>query len=137
MRTELAFLCDSALDDRGKLHALGIGIDRVDGAALPMTHPRFVLVCVVRYSAVETGSKRMAIRLLDPDAADTIPPIEQAIAFPVRPGVVESDVRIIAEVNGVAFQQAGPHAFHLTIDGSEMARLPISVNVNVNVGGRS
>ena len=132
MRTELAFLCDSALDDRGKLHALGIGIDRVDGAALPLTHSRFVLVCVVRYSAVETGRKRMSIRLLDPDAADTIPPIEQPIAFPVRPGAIESDVRIIAEVNGATFQQAGPHAFHLTIDGSEMARLPIAVTVSAH-----
>ena len=129
MRTELAFLCDSALDDRGKLHALGIGIDQVEGAVLPLTHPRFVVVCVVRYSALETGGKRMSIRLLDPDAADAMPPVEQAIAFPARPGVVDADVRIIAELNSVVFRQAGPYAFHLAIDGSEMARLPISVSV--------
>ena len=47
MNTELAFLCDSATDDRGKLHALGIGIDSVQGDSLPMTHPRFIIVCVV------------------------------------------------------------------------------------------
>ena len=66
MTTDLAFLCDSALEDRGKLHALGVGID---GA------------------------------------------------------------RIIAEVNGVTFNQAGPHAFHVAIDGAEVARLPINVSV--------
>ena len=68
MTTDLAFLCDSALEDRGKLHALGVGIDGVSGGSLPMTHPRFVVVCVMRYSVVEAGDKRMVIRLLTPDA---------------------------------------------------------------------
>ena len=129
MHTELAFLCDSAMDDRGKLHALGIGINGVQGGALPMTHPRFVVVCIVRYSPMETGDRRMSIRLLDPDAADAMPPIEQPVAFPARAGVVDAQARIVAEVNGVTFQQTGPHAFHLAIDGNEMARLPVSVSL--------
>ncbi|MCY3692148.1 MAG: hypothetical protein OXI54_06105 [Chloroflexota bacterium] len=128
MNTELAFLCDSATDDRGKLHALGIGIDSVQGDSLPMTHPRFIIVCVVEYSAAEAGEKRMAIRLLDPDARDTIPPIEQGITFSPREGVVDAKARIIVEVNSVTFNTAGPHAFHVVIDGSEMARLPLNVS---------
>ena len=127
MNTELAFLCDSAADDRGKLHALGIGIDSVHGDALPLTHPRFIIVCVVNYSSVEAGEKRMGIRLLDPDAQDTIPPIEQSITFSPRQGVVDSKARIIVEVNSVSFNSAGPHAFHVVIDGTEMARLPLNV----------
>lgn len=129
MYTELAFLCDSATDDRGKLHALGIGIDSVQGDALPMTHPRFIIVCVVNYSAVEAGDKRMAIRLLDPDAQDTIPPIEQGIAFSPREGIVDAKARIIVEVNSVTFNSAGPHAFHVVLDGNEMARLPLNVSL--------
>ena len=129
MFTKLSFLCDSAMDDRGKLHALGVGIDSVQGAELPMTHPRFIIVCVVSYSPVETGSRQMSIRLLDPDARDRIPPIEQSIDFHARPGVVDSSARIIAEVDNVTFEQAGPHAFHLAIDGNEMARLPLNVSV--------
>lgn len=128
MNTELAFLCDSATDDRGKLHALGIGIDSVQGDALPMTHPRFIIVCVVNYSAAEAGDKRMAIRLLDPDARDTITPIEQGITFSPRDGVVDAKARIIVEVNSVTFNSAGPHAFHVVIDGNEMARLPLNVS---------
>ena len=127
MNTELAFLCDSAADDRGKLHALGIGIDSVQGDSLPITHPRFIIVCVVNYSSVEAGEKHMGIRLLDPDAQDVIPPIEQGIAFSPRQGVVDSKARIIVEVNNVTFNAMGPHAFHLVIDGAEMARLPLNV----------
>ncbi|MYC34925.1 MAG: hypothetical protein F4X64_17350 [Chloroflexi bacterium] len=129
MNTELAFLCDSATDDRGKLHALGIGIDTVQGDSLPLTHPRFIIVCVVGYSAAEAGDKRMAIRLLDPDAQDTITPIEQGITFSTRQGVVDSKARIIVEVNSVTFSSPGPHAFHLVIDGNEMARLPVNVSL--------
>ena len=129
MNTELSFLCDSATDDRGKLHALGIGIDTVQGDALPFTHPRFIIVCVVEYSTAEAGEKRMGIRLLDPDARDTITPIEQGITFASRPGVVDSKARIIAEVNSVTFNAKGPHAFHLVIDGNEMARLPVNVSL--------
>ncbi len=129
MTTDLAFLCDSALEDRGKLHALGVGIDGVTGGSLPMTHPRFVVVCVMRYSVVEAGDKRMAIRLLTPDARDAVPPIEQNITLPLRDGVVDATARIIAEVNGVTFNQGGPHAFHVAIDGAEVARLPVNVSV--------
>ena len=128
MNTEIAFLCDSATDDRGKLHALGIGIDSVQGDSLPMTHPRFIIVCVVKYSTAEAGEKRMGIRLLDPDARDTITPIAQGITFSPREGVVDAKARIIVEVNSVTFNSAGPHAFHLVIDGSEMARLPLNVS---------
>lgn len=128
MNTELAFLCDSATDDRGKLHALGIGIDSVQGDSIPLTHPRFIIVCVVNYSAAEAGEKRMGIRLLDPDARDTITPIEQGITFSPREGVVDAKARIIVEVNSVTFNSAGPHAFHVVIDGSEMARLPLNVS---------
>ncbi len=129
MNTELAFLCDSATDDRGKLHALGIGIDAVQGDALPLTHPRFIIVCVVNYSAAEVGEKRMAIRLLNPDAQDTIAPIEQPITLAARQGVVDTKARIIVEVNSVTFNSTGPHAFHVVIDGNEMARLPLNVGV--------
>ena len=94
-----------------------------------MTHPRFVVVCVMRYSVMEAGDKRMVIRLLTPDARDAVPPIERDITLPVRDGVVDATARIIAEVNGVTFNQGGPHAFHVAIDGTEVARLPISVSV--------
>ena len=129
MYTDLAFLCDSATDDRGKLHALGIGIDGVQGDSLPMTHPRFIIVCVVGYSAAEAGDKQMGIRLLDPDARDTIPPIEQGITFSTREGVVDAKARVIVEVNNVTFQSTGPYAFHVVIDGNEMARLPVNVGL--------
>ena len=129
MTIDLAFLCDSALEDRGKLHALGVGIDRVSGGSLPMTHPRFVVVCVMRYSVMEAGEKRMVIRLLTPDARDAITPIEQDIMLPVREGVVDATARIVAELNEVTFNQSGPHALHVAIDGAEVARLPISVSV--------
>ena len=131
MNTEVAFLCDSALEDRGKLHALGIGIDNLRGNALPMTHPRFVVVCIVRHSTMEAGERRLDIRLLDPDAQDTIPSVQRTITFANPVGVVDSRARIIVEVNGVTFQKAGPHAFHVAIDGNEMARLPISVHARV------
>ena len=129
MNTKLSFLCDSAFDDRGKLHALGIDIDTVQGDAFPMTHPRFIIVCVVQYSTAEAGDKRMQIRLLDPDAQDVIDPIAEGISFSAREGVVDANARIIAEVNNVVFRQAGPHAFHVVIDGNEMARLPVNVGL--------
>ena len=62
-------------------------------------------------------------------ALDAVPPIEQNITLPVRNGVVDATARIIAEVNGVTFNQGGPHAFHVAIDGAEVARLPINVSV--------
>ena len=111
------------------MHALGIGIDGVQGDSLPMTHPRFIIVCVVGYSAAEAGDKQMGIRLLDPDARDTIPPIEQGITFSTREGVVDAKARVIVEVNNVTFQSTGPYAFHVVIDGNEMARLPVNVGL--------
>ena len=131
MNTKLAFLCDSAFDDRGKLHALGIDIDTVQGESLsPLTHPRFIIVCVVRI--LHRRSRRQAdgrFVCSTPTLRTVIAPIEQGITFSPRRGVVDSKARIIVEVNSVTFKSAGPHAFHVVIDGNEMARLPLNVSL--------
>ena len=36
MTIDLAFLCDSALEDRGKLHAFHVAIDGAEVARLPI-----------------------------------------------------------------------------------------------------
>ncbi len=133
MNTKLAFLCDSAFDDLGKLHALGIDIETIQADALPLTHPRFIIVCVVQYSAVEAGGKQMLIRLLDPDGQHAMTPITENIAFSPREGIADASARIVAEVNNVTFRQPGPHAFHILIDGAEIARLPINVSLRSNL----
>ena len=75
---------------------------------LPMTHARFVVVCILRHSTLEAGQKRLDVRLLDPDAQDAMPPIRRDMEFTSPDGVVDSRARIIVEVNGVTFRKHGP-----------------------------
>ena len=56
MDVDYAFLCDSAQESGGKVHALGIGIDGIFAPVLPATHS-VVLVAQFRYWAAEAGSR--------------------------------------------------------------------------------
>ena len=127
MDVDYAFLCDAAQDSGGKLHALGIGIDRLIGSELPVTRPIMVAVVQVRYSVAEVGSKELAIRVVDADGGNVIPPIDSRVEFgepqPGVPGVA----RYVIELAGLTFPHYGDYAIHVAVGGQEVANLPLSV----------
>lgn len=128
MDVDFAFVCDAAQDSGGKLHALGIGIDRLYAPEVPTTHPMLVVVVQVRYSVVEAGTKPLAIRVVDADGGDLIPPIDQEIQFPDPRGSPTGTARLVLQLGGLRFERFGDYAIHIAISGTDIASLPLAVS---------
>ena len=127
MRVEYSFLCDYAQDHAGKLTAIGIGIDQMAVGALPWTHPLMYLVAQVKYSAAEAGTKALAVRIVDADGANVVPPIDGEIDFASPLGTPQGAIKLVLQFNNVVFNRLGDYEVQLALGGQEIAALPIAV----------
>ena len=127
MNVEFAFLCDSAEESGGKIHALGIGFDSILASSVPAVHPLLTVVAQLRYSVAEAGSKALAIRAVDADGQNIVNPIDRDIEFPMPPRHPTNTARLIIALNAVQFSSYGDYSVHVAINGSEIARLPLTV----------
>jgi hypothetical protein len=127
VNVEFAFLCDSAQEGAGKIHALGIGVDTIFAQGVPATHPVLTVVAQLRYSVAEGGTKALAIRAVDADGHNIVPPIDRDLDFPEPSGGPTSSARLIIALNSIRFDSYGDYSVHVAINGSEIARLPLTV----------
>lgn len=128
MDVEYKFLCDHAQEAGGKLHALGVGIDNIYAQQVPATHPHMGLVVGLRYSRAESGQKQLRVNLITSDGVEVIDPIEGPMAFPEPASGVEGLANILLDMNQLTFPEYGAYAFHVTVNGNEVARLPLTVS---------
>lgn len=124
---DFAFLCDSAQESGGKIHALGIGFDTILAPNVPATHPLLTVVAQLRYSITEAGAKSLAIRAVDADGQNIVEPIDRTIEFPTPPRRPTNTARLIIALTAVRFASYGDYSVHIAINGSEIARLPLTV----------
>ena len=125
MDVDFAFLCDSAQESGGKVHALGIGIDGIFAPSVPATHS-VVLVAQFRYWASEAGTRAMAVRLIDADG-HSLSAAEGQIAFG-DPGDSPTGVaRVLLTLAALPFERYGDYAIHIAIADGEPVRLPLRV----------
>ena len=127
MQCAYAFLCDFAQESGGKHNALGIGLSVIQASSVPVILPQISFVASLTGTIAEAGTKKAEFRLIDADGTDVIPPWTADVAFPVQEPALEGRVNIIFTLNGVSFSKYGPYAFHLVVQGNEMARAPFSV----------
>lgn len=132
MQRNFAFLCDAAQESGGKLHALGIGINRVFGQELPVSVPRIVLVAQLQYNASEAGSRQMRLQVLDADGTSIMQPAEGTIALPIVSDVVgereaTATANVIVSLESPKFSAYGLYEVRLAVDGNDVATLPLQV----------
>lgn len=125
MECKFAFICDYAQQDR-KLHAIGIGWEGLYAPVLPCLHS-MSFVASVRGTIVEAGTKTVALRLIDADGEDVLPPIEHQVTLEIKPPRLEGDINLVINLNGVQFKKYGPYAIHLVVQGNEMASVSFNV----------
>ncbi len=106
MRCDYAFLCDAAqpsLD--GRFNALGIGLANIYAPAVPAMHPQMVFAACISGSAAEAGGKQIALRLMDADGGDVVPPLEDTSQLVVQSGATEGRLLVVLVMNGVQFEK--------------------------------
>lgn len=122
MEIEFAFLCDYAQQE-SKLNAIGIGWDTIMAPELPVRHTIMTFVARLRGSITEVGVKDIAIRIIDADGQDVIPPVQQQMQFNVQPPSLFGFLNVVIQLGGLEFQKYGAYAIHLLLAGNELARV--------------
>ena len=127
MEVQYRFLCDYAQESGGKLSAVGIGTDQIYARDVPAIHPSLALVVSLRYSVAEAGTKRLQVRLLDADGHDAMTMQQTDLLLAVPEGSPFASFRVVVAMFQLRFEAFGDYAFHLTVDGNEIARVPFAV----------
>ena len=122
MRCTYSFLCDSAQEAGGKLHALGIGWTDIYAPSVPATHAQMSFVASLHGTIAEAGTKKVELSLIDADGADVIPKLEADLEFIVNEPALEGRMNLIFGFNSIEFPRFGQYAFHLVVQGNEMAQ---------------
>ena len=126
MEIEFAFLCDYAQQE-SKLNAIGIGWDTIMAPELPVRHTIMTFVSRLRGSMAETGVKDVAIRIIDADGQDVIPPVQQQMQFNVQAPALFGFLNVVIQLGGLELRTYGAYAIHLLLSGNELARVAFQV----------
>jgi hypothetical protein len=127
MRVDLALLADYAevTQRGGKLVVCGI-FDRITLADLDAVHPHMALALKLACDPGEGAVHHLSVRLVDPDGADVVSPMEGDVEVK---GEADGDasVNLILDLNLVKFGAAGPHSFDVFLDGKLERQVPLTV----------
>ena len=128
MRVNYVFLCDYAQQEAsGKLNALGIGWSNVTAQSVPAVHQQMTFVASLSGTIAESGTKAVEVHLIDADGAQVIPVLSGSVEFVVQEPALEGNLNLIFNLNDVEFPKYGQYAFHLVVQGNDMAQVPFSV----------
>ena len=75
----------------------------------------------------EAGTKKVEVHFIDADGANVIPTLEADMDFAVQEPALEGNLNLVFNLQNLQFQKYGQYAFHLIVQGNEIARAPFSV----------
>lgn len=110
----------------GKVHALGVGIDRLQAPAAPVTHPMLTLDAGIEFAHAGAGDKIFAIELIDADGQSVRERMSLPVSF-AAPGGPQGLARVVVEVPSLRFESFGDYSFQVTADGHSIAELRLAV----------
>ncbi|MGE3960681.1 MAG: hypothetical protein AB7F65_03265 [Dehalococcoidia bacterium] len=129
MQVDYAFLCDAAAESGGKIHALGIGFERITVRQLPAVHPRAVAVVRFAFNRDDLGARPFRVRVSDGDGRDVSQPVEGQLTLQLAEDADRGRANMVVELLQLDLQTAGPHEVSITVGGRELAGLPFEVFV--------
>lgn len=127
MDLSFAFLCDSAQDSGGKLHALGIGVDTLHAGSLPAVHPHLSLVVRFSYGRADEGDHQFSIAVLDADGKNVVSPVGGQMTLRLDGEETRGGANLVVDLQNAQFTTYGPHEVSVSVDGHAFATLPIAV----------
>lgn len=126
METLVATLCDSAVENQGKLNVIG-AFDTIVAQSFPAGFS-FTLALRLSFTAADHGSHKFSVRLVEVGVADSGDKNEESdmqVNMPAgTPGF--STKNIINPLQGTV-KKAGIYYFDVRYDGKVLARVPLRV----------
>jgi hypothetical protein len=127
MEVQVAVLCDSASDYRGKLCILGT-FDTIYATQLPAAHPHCSIALRLVFRDEDEGDYTLRLRLIDEDGNDKLP-LNIAARLQVK---LPSDMffyskNLVFNLQQMSFDKTGQYSIDLMLNDAMMARIPLQV----------
>ena len=126
MDIEIFTLCDAAADYSGRLNILGV-FDTVWVKQLPAIHPFCSVALRLRFEAIERGSHRLALHLVDNDGAMVVPPLEGEFGIDFPDNQQVGTINLVLNLGQLPLRRPGVHEVKLAVDGQVTGSVPFWV----------
>jgi hypothetical protein len=126
MDIQVAVLCDSATDYRGKLCLLGT-FDTIVTPSLPSVHPHCSIALRVVFRDSDEGNHKFKVRMINEDGKNILPNIEPEIKVKLPENVFFYSRNLIFNLQQIKFEQSGLYSIDVLIDDQMSARIPLQV----------
>ena len=128
MEIQVAVLCDSAVDYRGKLCILGT-FDTIITPTLPSTHPHCSIALRLVFRDADEGKHKIKLRLINEDGKNLLPNIEPELQIKMPENVFFFSRNLVFNLQQIKFEQAGVYSIDVLFDDQMAARIPLQVVV--------
>jgi hypothetical protein len=126
MEIQVAVLCDSAVDYRGKLCILGT-FDTIVTAALPSVHPHCSIALRLVFRDSDEGHHKIKLRLINEDGKNLLPNIQPEVQIKMPENVFFFSRNLVFNLQQIKFEQAGLYSIDVLYDEVMSARIPLQV----------
>ena len=130
MEVTFAFLCDYADTTGPKLTAVGVGLDTIHAAEVPVKHHLLYAVAGFTFTRAETqsGRKQIGIHIVDADGVPVMPSIKLDVSMEApQSGYSYRTQRVALALQGLTFAKYGDYSVSWLLDGMEVKTLPLKV----------
>jgi len=125
MQLLVATLCDTAVENQGKLNVLG-AFDAIVAQNFPAGFS-FTLVLRFCFTAEDHGSHRFSVSLVDDTDANPQAPSENQLDVNMPPGTTGFSTQNMIQPLQGSVSKAGIYHFDVRLDGNSLARIPLRV----------
>ena len=126
MEVQVAVLCDSAADYRGKLCVLGT-FDTISTTQMPAVHPHCSIAFRLIFRDEDCGESALRIRLIDEDGSNILPNIEARMQVHLPPDVFFYSRNLVFDLQQMTFHKTGQYSIDLLRNDEMIARIPLQV----------
>ncbi len=127
MDVQVAVLCDSASDYRGKLCILGT-FDTIFAPKLPAVHPHCSIALRLIFRDEDAGESTLRLRLIDEDGQDKLPVnISTRLQVALPADMYFYSRNLVFNLQQLSFDKAGQYSIDLLLNDKMIARIPLQV----------
>jgi hypothetical protein len=126
MEVQVATLCDSAIENNGKLYVWGT-FDTICAERVPVVHPQCAFAMRICFQPGDEGEHDLVIRFIDDDgkAKFELPPAKLKVKLPSDAYFLTRNQ--VLNINRLPFEKAGQYSLDVLVDGEMLTRIPLRV----------
>ena len=134
MEIQIAALCDSAADYRGKLCVLGT-FDTICAKKVPVLQPQCAIAMRVCFRGDDEGPCVFRVAFIDMDGNNVMPPFEAKVEVKLPRDAMWVTRNLVMNLQRLKFSDTGHFSIDISGNGKMLQRIPLRVVLIDEVGG--